>query len=207
MGLSRKSLKAMGLTEEQQDSIIEMHLETVNGLKEKLTAAEGERDSLQGAQKELDVLRAKQGAETDWKGKYEKAVSDLEKEKKAFSDYKTEQTEKATKAAKESAVKAYFEGKNITGGNLSIAMRGARDEIAGIELDENGKIKDSATLDALIDGEFSALVIKDTPKGANTPTPPGNGGKTKMTVEEIDAITDTTERQKAMLENHELFGF
>lgn len=170
MAMSRKSLKAMGLTEEQIDSIIEMHTETVESYKDKLRTAEEKSAKLETVQKELDGLKAKHGAESDWKSKFEKASADLEKEKKAFADYKTEQDAKATKAAKENAVKAYFEGKKITGGNLAIAMRGARDEIAGIELDENGKIKDASTLDALVSGEFSGLVVKDTTRGAS-PSP------------------------------------
>ena len=41
MALSRKSLKAMGLTDEQVDSIIEMHTETVDGLKDAEPMGEG----------------------------------------------------------------------------------------------------------------------------------------------------------------------
>ena len=33
MAITRKLLKGMGLTEEQQDTIIEAHTDTVNGLK------------------------------------------------------------------------------------------------------------------------------------------------------------------------------
>ena len=40
MSLTRKSLKAMGLTDEQIESVIEMHTDTVSGLKEKLETAE-----------------------------------------------------------------------------------------------------------------------------------------------------------------------
>ena len=36
MARTRKSLKAMGLTDEQVECIIEMHSETVDGLKEQL---------------------------------------------------------------------------------------------------------------------------------------------------------------------------
>ena len=168
MALTRKSLKAMGLTDEQVDSIVEMHTETVDGLKDKLKTAEEKAEKLDGVQKELDGLKAKGG--DDWKDKYEK-------EHNAFETYKKDQTAKETKAAKEAAVKAYFEGKKITGGNLRIAMRGARDEIAGIELDDTGKIKDTAALDALVGGEYAALVVTTQTRGANTATPPaGNGG-------------------------------
>ena len=41
----------MGLTDEQVDSIVEMHTETVDGLKEKLKTAEEKAEKLDGVQK------------------------------------------------------------------------------------------------------------------------------------------------------------
>ena len=202
MALTRKSLKAMGLTDEQVDSIVEMHTETVDGLKEKLKTAEEKAEKLDDVQKELDGLKAKGG--DDWKDKYEK-------EHNAFETYKKDQTAKETKAAKESAVRAYFEGKNITGGNLNIAMRGAKDEINGLELDADGKIKDTAALDALVGGEYAALVVTTQTRGANTATPPAGNGGSKLTRADIYKKDDhgryvmsTAERQKALAENPDL---
>ena len=198
MALTRKSLKAMGLTDEQVDSIVEMHTETVDGLKDKLKTAEEKANKLDDVQNELDGLKANSG--DDWKSKYEKEHTD-------FESYKKGVTEKETKAAKEKAVKAYFEGKNITGANLDIAMRGCRDEIGAIELDGD-KIKDTAALDALVNGTFAGLVVTKTVHGAQTANPPANnGGKNYKTKEEILAIKDRTERQNAIAENHEMFGF
>lgn len=203
MAMTRKSLKAMGLTDEQIDSIIEMHTETVDGLKEKLKAAEEKASKLDDVQKELDGLKANSG--DDYKAKYEA-------EKKAFADYKADQTAKETKAAKEKAVKAYFEGKNITGANLDIAMRGCRDEIGAIELDGD-KIKDTAALDALVGGTFAGLVVTRTAKGARTANPPANNGGSKLTRADIYAKDEhgrykmsTAERQKALAENPELLN-
>lgn len=198
MSMTRKSLKAMGLTDEQIDSIIEMHTETVDGLKEKLKAAEEKANKLDGVEKELNELKAK--GEDGYKEKYEK-------EHRAFEDYKNDVTAKQTKAAKEAAAKAYFEAKNITGANLSIAMRGARDEINSIELDENGKIKDAKALDELVAGEYAGLIVSTSTKGAKTATPPNtNNSTTIMTRKEIMEIKDPTERQKAWgeyLANHQ----
>lgn len=201
MALTRKSLKAMGLTDEQVDSIVEMHTETVDGLKDKLKTAEEKASKLDDVQKELDGLKANSG--DDYKAKYEA-------EKKAFADYKADQTAKETKAAKEKAVKAYFEGKNITGANLDIAMRGCRDEIGAIELDGD-KIKDTAALDALVSGTFAGLVVTKTVQGAQTANPPANNGGSKLTKADIFKKDDhgryvmsTAERQKALAENPEL---
>ena len=201
MALTRKSLKAMGLTDEQVDSIVEMHTETVDGLKDKLKTAEDKANKLDDVQKELDGLKANSG--DDWKSKYEKEYTDFESYKKGI-------TEKETKAAKEKAVKAYFEGKNITGANLDIAMRGCRDEIGALELDGD-QIKDTAALDALVNGTFAGLVVTKTVQGAQTANPPANNGGSKLTTADIFKKDDhgryvmsTSERQKALAENPEL---
>lgn len=202
MGLTRKSLKAMGLADEQVDSIVEMHAETVDGLKEKLKAAEEKANKLDGVQKELDDLKADGG-------KYNKDAYD--KLKKEFEDYKSAVTAKETKTAKDAAARAYFEGKNITGNNLAIAMRGARDEIDAVELGEDGKIKDTKALDDLVAGEFAGLVVKTQQRGANPATPPSGGSGAKLTRADIFAKDEhgrykmsTAERQKALAENPDL---
>jgi hypothetical protein len=195
MALTRKFLKAMGIEDEKIDQIVDAHTETVDGLKSELKTAQEKANKLDGVEKELNELKAK--GEDGYKEKYEK-------EHKAFEDYKNDVTAKQTKAAKEAAAKAYFEAKNITGANLSIAMRGARDEINGLELDENGKIKDAKALDDLISGEYAGLIVSTTTKGAKTATPPANNGG-GMTKEQIFAIKDAGERQKAIAEHLDLF--
>ena len=195
MALTRKFLKAMGIEDEKIDQIVDAHTETVDGLKNELKAAKEKADKLDGVEKELNDLKAK--GEDGYKEKYEK-------EHKAFEDYKNDVTAKQTKAAKEAAAKAYFEAKNITGANLSIAMRGARDEINGLELDENGKIKDAKALDDLVAGEYAGLIVSTSTKGAKTATPPANNGG-GMTKEQIFAIKDAGERQKAIAEHLDLF--
>ena len=162
MALTRKSLKAMGLTDEQVDSIIEMHSETVDGLKEQVNTYKADAEKLPNVQKELDDLKA--AGDGGFKEKFEKEHSDFENFKKTIQ-------EKETKVAKESAAKAFFESKGITGNSLEIAMRGSSAEIAALDLDGE-KIKDSSALDALVNGTFKALVSTTTTKGANIPNPP-----------------------------------
>lgn len=194
MAVTRKFLKGMGLTDEQVDTIIEAHTETVDGLKDKLSKAEADAAKLTDVQKELNDLKA--GG--DYKARYEK-------EHKDFEDYKAGVTAKETRAAKEAAARAYFTGKGITGANLEIAVRGASAEIEAAELDGD-KIKDTKALDELVGGTFKGLVVTTGTTGAGTAHPPTNGGKATMTKEQIMAIKDTAQRQAAMLENHELFG-
>ena len=162
MSLTRKLLKGMGLTDEQVDTIIEAHTDTVDGLKEQVMTYKADAEKLPNVQKELDDLKA--AGDGGFKEKFEKEHSDFENFKKTIQ-------EKETKAAKESAAKAFFESKGITGNSLEIAMRGSSAEIAALDLDGE-KIKDSSALDALVNGTFKALVSTTTTKGANIPNPP-----------------------------------
>lgn len=193
MALTRKLLKGMGLTDEQVDTIIEAHTETVDGLKAYKTDAE----KLKDVQKELDDLKAK--GDDGWKDKHDKV-------KKEFDDYKNAQTAKETRAAKEKAVRAYYEGKNITGKSLDIAMKGSADEINAVELDDKGAIKDYTALDALVGGTFAGLVSTTSTMGVKTSNPAANTGGTYKSKTEIMAITDRAERRKAIAENPSLFG-
>ena len=196
MALTRSLLKALGLNDEQISSIIEAHTDTITGLKDSLKTAEEKAKRFDDVEKELDELKSK-GTE-DYKAKYEA-------EHTAFENYKSDVTAKETKAAKETAVKAYFEQKGIKGKNLNAAMRGATKEIAEVEI-ENGKIKNKTVLDDLLKGDFEVFVTKESVAGATTANPPANTGG-RMTKEQIFAIKDDTARQTAIAENHDLFGF
>lgn len=199
MALTRKLLKGMGLTDEQMDTIIEAHTDTVDGLKADVAKYKADAEQLPKVQRELDTLKA--AGDGGYQEKYEKV-------KKDFDDYKAEIGEKETKAAKEKAVRAYYESKGITGKSLDIAIRGSGAEINALELDGD-KIKDTSALDDLVKGTFSGLVTTTTVEGANTATPPANTGGRKMTKADIYKKDDhgryvmsAAERQKALIENH-----
>ena len=134
----------IGLNDDQIESVIAAHSETVSALKQKYSELEARyssvkenADRLPSVQKELDDLRKE-----DYKGKYDNLFASVEKGK--------------ARAAKETAVKAYYEGKNIRGQNLTIAMRGT--DLDALQLDESGNLADTAALDALVDGDFRPLV-------------------------------------------------
>lgn len=58
MSITRKFLKGMGLTEEQVDTIIEAHTETVDGLKRDVDKYKKDAEKLADVQKELNDLKA-----------------------------------------------------------------------------------------------------------------------------------------------------
>lgn len=180
-------------TEEIENRLVALHLGVVDPLKDDLTKYKADAEKLPGVQKELDDLKA--AGDGGYKEKYEKEHS-------AFETFKTDITAKESKAAKEKAVRAYFESKNITGANLDLAMRGCGEEMVALELDGE-KIKDTKSLDALVDGTYKGLVSKQTVRvdtGARF-----NGGGKPMTKDEIMQITDRAERRAAIAANMDLF--
>lgn len=195
MALTRKLLKGMGLTDEQVDTIIEAHTDTVDGLKADVSKYKADAEKLPSVQKQLDDLKA--AGDGGYKEKYEKEHS-------AFETYKSDVTAKESKAAKEKAVRAYFESKNITGANLDLAMRGCGEEMAALELDGE-RIKDTKALDALVDGTYKGLVSTTQTKGANSANPPANTGGGAMTKDQIMQIKDRAERRAAIAANINLF--
>lgn len=195
MALTRKLLKGMGLTDEQVDTIIEAHGDTVDGLKEDIKRYKADAEKLPGVQKELDDLKKDNG--DDFKARYEK-------ERQDFQAYRDGIAKKEAAAAKEKAARAYFESKGIPAKSMGLVIRGAKGEIESLELDGE-KIKDASALDSLLDGDYKGLIGKVKESGTNTQNPPETSGS-KMTKEQIMAIKDTAQRQKAMFDNAELFG-
>ena len=180
-------------TEEIENRLVALHLGVVDPLKDDLTKYKADAEKLPGVQKQLDDLKA--AGDGGYKEKYEKEHS-------AFETFKTDITAKESKAAKEKAVRAFFESKNITGANLDLAMRGCGEEMAALELDGE-KIKDTKSLDALVDGTYKGLVSKQTVR-VNTGARFNGGGK-PMTKDEIMQITDRAERRAAIAANMDLF--
>lgn len=197
MSITRKGLDAMGLTEAQVDSIVEAHAETVDALKAKLQQAQEQASKVADLEKQIEELK-KDGAEV-YRAKYEKEHAE-------YDAYRKGVEAKEARAAKERAAREYFEKKNITGGNLDIAIRAASAEIDALELDGES-IKDAAKLDALVTGTLSGLVKTSETVGVDVAHPPATGGKAKMTRDEIYKKDDhgryvlsTAERQKAIAE-------
>ena len=179
MSITRKLLKGMGLTDEQVDTIIEAHTETVDGLKADISRYKADAGKLAGVQKELDDLKA--AGDGGYEVKYEKEHSD-------FEAFKSNITAKETKAAKEKAVRAFFESKNITGANLDLAMRGCGEEMAALEMDGD-KIKDTKGLDALLSGAYKGLVSTMQQQGANPANPPAGTPAKRYTTEELRSMS------------------
>lgn len=209
MSLTRKSLKAMGLTDEQIDSVIEMHTETISGLKEKLDSVENNVETVEKLKADVEKYKTELDDAKKTIADGEKYKEMYENEKSEYEKYKNDITAKETQVAKESAVWNYLKDKGIPDKRKAAVMRGIKDEIANTELTEKGKIKNTKVFDDLIgeNGVYYDFIPRTEIVGANPQVPPPNAnGKKVMTWEDIDQIKDDAERQKAMYENRESLG-
>lgn len=211
MALSRKFLTAMGIGSEQIEQIIEAHTETVTGLKQQnadlsdqLAKAKetgtADSDKLKDVQKKYDDLLAQ--VEADKKAREGKDYDALKEE---YDKYKAEVQEKAVKSAKEKALRDLLSDMKVSDKGTSMIMKYMG--VSGIELDEEGKLKDAASIKKAVKEDWSDYIPTVETKGADTKTPPtdGKGGGVAKTRDEIMAIKDTTARQQAIAENLELF--
>lgn len=200
MSLTRKFLSAFGIEEDKVDEIIKAHTETVDALKEQRDAYKADAEKLPAVQKELDDLKAaaEKGDKDPYKVKYEALKEDFDK-------FKNEQKEKETHAKKESAYRALLEEAGISEKRIASVLKVS--DVDAIEFAEDGKVKDADTLKASIKKEWEDFIVTKDTQGAPTATPPAGSGKTYKSKDEIMAIKDVKERQNAIAENHEMFGF
>ena len=211
MALSRRMLSAMGLEADKIEQIIEAHTETVTGLKQQnadlsdqLAKAKetgtADSDKLKDVQKKYDDLLAQ--VEADKKAHEGKDYDALKQE---YDNYKAEVQEKAVKSAKEKALRDLLSDMKVSDKGTSMIMKYMG--VSGIELDEDGKLKDAASIKKAVKEDWSDYIPTVETKGADTKTPPtdGKGGGVAKTRDEIMAIKDTTARQQAIAENLELF--
>lgn len=153
---------------------------------------------------EIDALKGeKQNAEDKvtsaekWKTKYDALKED-------FDAFKKDITAKETRATRTNAYKELLKEAGISEKRLDAIIRVT--DMDALEMDKDGKFKDSEKLLENIKNEWADFIATQETHGASTATPPANNGGGKMTKADIMKIKNTSERQKAIAENHELFG-
>ena len=114
MALTRKLLKGMGLTDEQVDTIIEAHTDTVDGLKADVSKYKTDAEKLSDVQKELDDLKAK--GDDGWKEKHDKLKGD-------FDTYKKDVEAKETHSKKVEAYKTILKDAGLSEKGIEKAIK------------------------------------------------------------------------------------
>ena len=202
MGLTRKSLKARGLTDEQIESVIDMHSETVNDLKDKI----GDADTLRTENAELKAAAEKYKTELET---VKTASAENEKYKELYESTKAEyekfKTETETKAAKAAADASFTKWLKDTGYTDKGAAKIVKYGGFAPEFNKDGTIKNAEKLSESVNAEWSEYKVSERTEGARTETPPTKTSGNTITKEQILSIPNTAERQKAIAENRGLF--
>lgn len=149
MAFSRQTLKAMGFTDDQVQSLIDLHTEVTDNLKVEIKKYKEDAEKLSDVQRQLDEATSKLKAaeKDDYKGKYES-------EKAAHDKLKADIQTKETTSKKESALKSYLKEKGYSDNGITKITKYG-DYIKDIELDEDGKIKDADKLIGKVETEWS----------------------------------------------------
>lgn len=136
---------------------------------------------------------------TKWKEKFEK-------EHKAFEDFKADTDAKARLNDTKSAYRAMLKHDvGISDKYIDTVMEATKFD--GMKVGEDGKLEKADELKAAAEQKWAEFKAKAETKGADVANPPSTNAPAKRTREEIMQIKDSGERQKAIAENHELFGF
>lgn len=181
MALTRKFLKAMGLTDEQVDSIIENHTETVDGLNADITKYKQEAED---AQQELSDLKA------EGDGGYKKKYED---EHTAFENYKTAQSKKESRQAKEAAYRELLKNAGMSEKYINHVVKVT--DIDALEMDGE-KLKDEATHTESVKKDWSEFITVQSDNGANTGNPPANNNNGNKDLGELSMEDYIAARKK-----------
>lgn len=224
MALSRRFLTALGIEEEKVEEIINAHSETVTALKKERDDAREQSDKLKAdteqykaeakkvpelekkvaeLEKAAEDYEKENGADA-WKLKYEAMVEERDSVKAEFDKFKSETSEKETKAAKEKAYRALLKEAGVSEKRIDSVVKVT--DLEKVELDKDGNIKGKDDHINTIKEDWADFIATTTQTGASTATPPANTGGSTKTKEEIMAIKDRAERQKAIADNPKLFG-
>lgn len=205
MALTRKFLTALNIDADKIDEIITAHSETVDALKAERDnfKAEAEANSEAKAnaeklQKQVDELTKQ--VEASGKDAYKVKYDAIKEE---FDEYKKTIKAEKTKAEKTEAYRKLLKEAGVSEKRIEAVLKVS--DIDSLKIDDKGVLEGTDDLKKSIAEEWSDFIEKTGVQGAQTANPPASGGKTTRTKEEIMAIKDTAERQKAMLENKQLF--
>lgn len=174
MALTRKMLQAMDISDDKIDQIIDAHKSTISGLTDERDKLIEERDKLKTentrlANVEKDLVKAQ--AKLDDAADSAQKLTDLQKQ---FDEYKADVDAKAKAASKTAAYKALLKEAGISEKRIDAVLKVS--DISKIELDADGKIKDSKTVIDGIKSEWADFIVTEGKKGADTATPPANDG-------------------------------
>ena len=162
MALTREFIRKLA-----KESDVELPKEFLDGIIAEHTAA---RDAY--AEEQVKAELANHPSAETVNVKESEEYKALEKQ---FNDYKTKQTAKETRAAKERAVREWYKSTvGISEKRIDTVMKVTN--LDEIELDKDGKIKDADKRTETAKTEWADFIPQTKTMGANTANPPDSNG-------------------------------
>lgn len=180
MALTRKSLKAMGLTDEQIESIIDMHGETVDALKDQRDQYKEAAEKLPSLQTQLEeaTKNIESLSKDSWKVKYDALKEDHEK-------FVNDQKMKDQYREKEKAYIDLLKAAGIPEKRIPSIIKVSNDYINSIVVSDDEKIENLDEITKYIMTEWEEFIPVVTDQGVDVPRPISQSEKIKFTAEDI----------------------
>ena len=187
---------------EAVNEIIEGHTTSIEALREERDSYKEEAKKVASLTEQLEKVKKdlKDAQSEDSENKYKTKYEMLKEE---YKEYKKEIEAKATTEVKTKAYKALLKEAGISDKRIEAVMKVS--DVESIELDDDGNAVGKDELIKGIKEEWSDFIQDANVQGVKTENPPSNTGGNTLTREDIMKIKDTSERQKAIKENIELF--
>lgn len=137
-------------------------------VKAKLEAIKLEADKVAGLEQKVADLEAEKNGENVWETKYNELKSE-------YDTYKSDIETKELVSAKEKAYKKLLLSANVSDKRIEAIMRVSN--LDDIELDDKGEVKNAEKVTEAIKTEWQEFIVDTSQQGAQTATPPANGGR------------------------------
>ena len=144
--------------------LCDLHTEASEKLSESVKTLQSD---LEKAEQERDAAKNQTAGDGAIKEKYEKV-------KKEFEDYKTAIATEKTEAQKKSAVRDLLKEAGISAKRIDSVLRVY--DMSGVELGEDGKIKDAKDRVESVKKDWADFIESDGTKGANLGNPGDSSG-------------------------------
>lgn len=174
MSLTRKMLKEMGINDENIESIISAHSETVEALK----IYKEDSAKLESALEELERLRADKSE--DWKGKY----TVLERQ---FEDYKEAALRENTLSRKKTVLSELLKECGVAPECIAPIIRVS--DLEALALSQDGNAVNPEEVRSEIERKWSAFIPKTVTVGAEIAKPPKEDGGKVFTREDVKKMS------------------
>ena len=150
------------------------------------------------------VIRAHTETVDGLKDEIASMKGDSDRLREEYDHYRADAEQRRREADVKAAYRRLLEKEHVDPRRFDAIERATRYE--AMTLDDDGALNDDGRLSADIRREWSDFIVSSQRRGAKVPTPPA-GDRQPLSRREILAIPDTAQRQRAIAENHEIFGF